>query len=107
MTDTHHTDTEREPNDAAGYFVEGAPLIDKKSPPGPPPERWETRKFNPRPPPPPNRRNLSVIIVGTGLAGASAAATLGEAGYVVKSFCYQDSPRRGHPVGPQGGIKAA
>src|SRR4051794_33432314 len=107
MTETPHTDTEREPNDAAGYFVEGAPLIDKKSPTGPIAERWENRKFNARLAAPANRRNLSVIIVGTGLAGASAAATLGEAGYVVKSFCYQDSPRRAHSIAAQGGINAA
>src|SRR3954454_23182660 len=107
MTETHQTDTEREPNDAAGYFVEGAPLIDKKSPTGPIAERWENRKFNARLAAPANRRNLSVIIVGTGLAGASAAATLGEAGYVVKSFCYQDSPRRAHSIAAQGGINAA
>ena len=56
---------------------------------------------------PSNRRKLSVIIVGTGLAGGAAAATLGEAGYHVKSFCYQDSPRRAHSIAAQGGINAA
>src|SRR3954463_3832006 len=108
MTETTPSDSaQREPNDAEGYFVEGVPLIDKKSPTGPIAERWENRKFNARLAAPANRRNLSVIIVGTGLAGASAAATLGEAGYVVKSFCYQDSPRRAHSIAAQGGINAA
>ena len=108
MTDTttEHAES-NEPNDAAGYFVEGAPLIDKKSPTGPISERWENRKFNARLAAPANRRKLSIIVVGTGLAGASAAATLGEAGYVVKSFCYQDSPRRAHSIAAQGGINAA
>src|SRR3954453_15757286 len=108
MTETTPSDSaEREPNDAEGYFVEGVPLIDKKSPTGPIAERWENRKFNARLAAPANRRNLSVIIVGTGLAGASAAATLGEAGYVVKSFCYQAPPRRAHSIAAQGGINAA
>ena len=79
MTDPNQP-TEAEPNDAAGYFVEGSPLIDKRTPTGPIAERWESRKFNARLAAPANRRNLSVIIVGTGLAGASAAATMGEAG---------------------------
>jgi succinate dehydrogenase / fumarate reductase flavoprotein subunit len=96
-----------EPNDAADFYVDGSPLIDKKTPTGPIAERWDSRKFNARLAAPANRRNLSVIIVGTGLAGASAAATLGEAGYVVKSFCYQDSPRRAHSIAAQGGINAA
>src|SRR5207245_5745917 len=56
---------------------------------------------------PANRRKMSVIVVGTGLAGGSAAATLGELGYHVKSFCYQDSPRRAHSIAAQGGINAA
>src|SRR5674536_117450 len=56
---------------------------------------------------PSNRRKLTVIIVGTGLAGGAAAATLGEAGYNVLNFCYQDSPRRAHSIAAQGGINAA
>src|SRR5579863_8932294 len=56
---------------------------------------------------PANKRNLEIIIVGTGLAGASAAAALGELGYKVKSFCFQDSPRRAHSIAAQGGINAA
>jgi succinate dehydrogenase / fumarate reductase, flavoprotein subunit len=94
-------------DDAAGYYTPGAPVSDTKAPGGPIDERWSTRKFEARLVNPSNRRKLSVIIVGTGLAGGSAAATLGEAGYNVKSFCYQDSPRRAHSIAAQGGINAA
>ncbi len=94
-------------DDAIDYFTPGEPLEDKKAPAGPISERWQTRKFEARLVNPANRRKLSIIIVGTGLAGASAAATLGEAGYNVKSFCYQDSPRRAHSIAAQGGINAA
>src|SRR4051794_11915984 len=104
---SHTSDDDQIYDDAAGYYQLGDPISDTKAPPGPLEEKWSTRKFEARIANPAKRRRLSVIVVGTGLAGASAAATLGEAGYVVKSFCYQDSPRRGHPVGPQGGIKAA
>jgi succinate dehydrogenase / fumarate reductase flavoprotein subunit len=68
---------------------------------------WDTRKFELKLVNPANRRKYNVIIVGTGLAGGAAAATLGEAGYNVKSFCYQDSPRRAHSIAAQGGINAA
>ena len=94
-------------DDAAGYYQPGTPLVDTKAPDVPISERWNTRKFEARLVNPANRRKLSIIIVGTGLAGASAAATLGEAGYRVKSFCYQDSPRRAHSIAAQGGINAA
>ena len=94
-------------DDAAGYYVDGDAIADTKSPGGPLEDRWSTRKFEARIANPANRRRLSIIVVGTGLAGASAAATLGEAGYVVKSFCYQDSPRRAHSIAAQGGINAA
>ncbi len=90
-----------------GLYREGSPLVDGKAPAGPIAEKWNTRKFDARLVNPANRRKLSVIIVGTGLAGASAGATLGEAGYQVKSFCYQDSPRRAHSIAAQGGINAA
>jgi succinate dehydrogenase / fumarate reductase flavoprotein subunit len=70
-------------------------------------ERWSERKFRGRLVNPANRRKMSIIVVGTGLAGGSAAATLGEAGYKVKSFWFQDSPRRAHSVAAQGGINAA
>ena len=94
-------------DDAAGYYTPGTPLVDTKAPEGPIADRWQNRKFEARLVNPANRRKLSIIIVGTGLAGASAAATLGEAGYNVKSFCYQDSPRRAHSIAAQGGINAA
>jgi succinate dehydrogenase / fumarate reductase flavoprotein subunit len=94
-------------DDAAGYYALGDPIRDTKAPAGPIAERWSTRKFEARLVNPANRRKLSIIIVGTGLAGSSAAATLGEAGYHVKSFCYQDSPRRAHSIAAQGGINAA
>ena len=88
-------------------FIEGDPIRDEKAPEGPIEERWDKRRFSAKLVNPANRRKLSVIIVGTGLAGASAAATLGEAGYQVTSFCYQDSPRRAHSIAAQGGINAA
>src|SRR5690349_5368837 len=96
-----------ESDDAAGYYTPGTPIADSKAPGGPIADRWQTRKFEARLVNPANRRKLNVIIVGTGLAGASAAATLGEAGYNVASFCYQDSPRRAHSIAAQGGINAA
>ncbi|AKU16120.1 fumarate reductase/succinate dehydrogenase flavoprotein subunit [Luteipulveratus mongoliensis] len=88
-------------------FTLGAPIADTKAPDGPIENRWTKAEFNNRLVNPSNRRKLSVIIVGTGLAGASAAATMGESGYHVKSFCYQDSPRRAHSIAAQGGINAA
>ena len=94
-------------DDAVGYYTPGEPIADTKAPTGPIDERWQTRKFEARLVNPSNRRKLDVIIVGTGLAGGAAAATLGEAGYNVKSFCYQDSPRRAHSIAAQGGINAA
>src|SRR5690349_22528404 len=94
-------------DDAAGYYTPGDPIRDTKAPSGPLEERWNTRQFEASLVNPANRRKLSVIIVGTGLAGGAAAATLGEAGYNVKSFCYQDSPRRAHSIAAQGGINAA
>jgi succinate dehydrogenase / fumarate reductase flavoprotein subunit len=90
-----------------GLYREGEPIRDTKAPAGPIEQRWSKRKFEAKLVNPANRRKLSVIIVGTGLAGGAAAATLGEAGYQVKSFCYQDSPRRAHSIAAQGGINAA
>jgi succinate dehydrogenase / fumarate reductase flavoprotein subunit len=88
-------------------FTVGEPVTDGKAPSGPIERRWDERRFHGKIVNPANRRKRSVIIVGTGLAGGSAAATLGEAGYQVTSFCYQDSPRRAHSVAAQGGINAA
>src|SRR5580765_5043438 len=89
-----------------GLYTEGAPIHDTKAPNGPIQTKWPTRQFEARLVNPANRRKLRVVVIGTGLAGASAAATLGEAGYVVKSFCFQDSPRRAHSIAAQGGINA-
>ncbi len=89
------------------FHAVGEDIHDTKAPSGPIERRWDERKFSTKLVNPANRRKLSVIVVGTGLAGASAAATLGEAGYQVKSFCYQDSPRRAHSIAAQGGINAA
>ncbi|MEV4889297.1 fumarate reductase/succinate dehydrogenase flavoprotein subunit [Nonomuraea sp. NPDC055795] len=88
-------------------YTEGEALRDAKAPEGPIEERWAKRKFAAKLVNPANKRKLNVIVVGTGLAGGSAAATLGELGYNVKSFCYQDSPRRAHSIAAQGGINAA
>jgi len=88
-------------------FTEGAPIADTRAPDGPIETRWQQRRFSGKLVNPANRRRLNIIVVGTGLAGASAAATLGELGYNVKSFCYQDSPRRAHSIAAQGGINAA
>lgn len=88
-------------------YLSGVDIADTKAPVGPFETRWERRRFGVRLVNPANKRKLTVIVVGTGLAGASAAATLGELGYRVKSFCYQDSPRRAHSIAAQGGINAA
>ncbi|WP_375422810.1 fumarate reductase/succinate dehydrogenase flavoprotein subunit [uncultured Friedmanniella sp.] len=93
--------------DADSFYADGEDIADTKAPAVPIERRWDERKFNAKLVNPANRRKLSVIIVGTGLAGASAAATLGEAGYKVTTFCYQDSPRRAHSIAAQGGINAA
>jgi succinate dehydrogenase / fumarate reductase flavoprotein subunit len=90
-----------------GVYTEGEKIADTKAPKVPAAQMWEKRKMDAALVNPANRRKLSVIIVGTGLAGGAAAATLGEAGYHVKSFCYQDSPRRAHSIAAQGGINAA
>ncbi|MFI5933346.1 fumarate reductase/succinate dehydrogenase flavoprotein subunit [Actinoplanes sp. NPDC051494] len=89
------------------FWNEGEPIADTAAPDGPIETRWERRKFSAKLVNPANRRKLNVIVVGTGLAGGSAAATLAEAGYKVRSYCYQDSPRRAHSIAAQGGINAA
>src|SRR5215213_8214850 len=81
--------------------------LDSKTPEGPLAEKWTKHKFNLKLVNPANKRKYEVIVVGTGLAGASAAASLGELGYKVKAFCFQDSPRRAHSIAAQGGINAA
>lgn len=81
--------------------------LDAKIPSGPIAEKWSKHKFEMKLVNPANKRKYNVIVVGTGLAGASAAASLGELGYNVKAFCFQDSPRRAHSIAAQGGINAA
>jgi succinate dehydrogenase / fumarate reductase, flavoprotein subunit len=81
--------------------------LDAKIPQGPLAEKWSKHKFNLKLVNPANKRKYTVIVVGTGLAGASAAASLAELGYNVKAFCFQDSPRRAHSIAAQGGINGA
>src|SRR5688500_7510829 len=81
--------------------------LDAKVPGGPLAEKWDRHRFESKLVNPANRRKYTIIIVGTGLAGASAASSLGELGYNVLSFCIQDSPRRAHSIAAQGGINAA
>ncbi|MFB3854496.1 MAG: fumarate reductase/succinate dehydrogenase flavoprotein subunit [Vicinamibacterales bacterium] len=91
--------------ESTGPAVNGR--LQARVPGGDLPDKWERHKFDLKLVSPANRRRFSVIVVGTGLAGASAAATLGELGYEVQSFCIQDSPRRAHSIAAQGGINAA
>jgi succinate dehydrogenase / fumarate reductase flavoprotein subunit len=81
--------------------------LQPRVPPGPLEDKWDQHRFELRLVSPANRRKYSVLVVGSGLAGASAAATLGEQGYQVRCFCFQDSPRRAHSIAAQGGINAA
>jgi succinate dehydrogenase / fumarate reductase, flavoprotein subunit len=81
--------------------------LDSKSPSGPIEQAWDKSRFDLKLVNPANKRKHTILVVGTGLAGGSAAATLGELGYNVKCFCFQDSPRRAHSIAAQGGINAA
>src|SRR5690554_2180977 len=81
--------------------------LDSKIPKGPLAEKWSNYKATQKLVNPANKRRLDIIVVGTGLAGASAAASLGELGFKVPNFCIQDSPRRAHSIAAQGGINAA
>jgi succinate dehydrogenase / fumarate reductase flavoprotein subunit len=82
-------------------------ILDGKSPAGPLADKWNRHRQELKLVNPANKRRYKILVVGTGLAGASAAATLGELGYNVEAFCFQDSPRRGHSIAAQGGINAA
>ena len=81
--------------------------LNSRTPPGPIEQKWDNARFEMKLVNPANKRKHSILVVGSGLAGASAAATLGELGYPVKCFCFQDSPRRAHSIAAQGGINAA
>src|SRR6201747_2719849 len=81
--------------------------LDARSPSGPIEQQWSNAKFNMKLVNPANKRKYKVIVVGSGLAGGAAAATLAELGYDVACFCFQDSPRRAHSIAAQGGINAA
>jgi succinate dehydrogenase / fumarate reductase, flavoprotein subunit len=82
-------------------------ILDGKAPTGPIEKTWDRHRFEMKLVNPANKRKYKILVVGTGLAGASAAASLGELGYNVEAFCYQDSPRRAHSIAAQGGINAA
>src|SRR5512140_3293600 len=81
--------------------------LDAQIPSGPISQKWDKYRFDIKLVNPANKRKFDIIVVGSGLAGASAAATLAELGYKVKCFCFQDSPRRAHSIAAQGGINAA
>jgi succinate dehydrogenase / fumarate reductase flavoprotein subunit len=82
-------------------------ILDSKIPEGPLADKWENHRFSSKLVNPANKRKFKIIVVGSGLAGGSAAATLGELGYNVDCFCYQDTPRRAHSIAAQGGINGA
>src|SRR5215210_7014629 len=81
--------------------------LPSKVPPGPLAQKWQQHRSEMRLVNPANKRRFNILVVGSGLAGASAAASLAELGYNVECFCYQDSPRRAHSIAAQGGINAA
>ena len=81
--------------------------LDSKIPDGPISDKWKNHKFALKLVNPANKRKYNIIVVGSGLAGGSCAASLGELGYNVQCFCYQDSARRAHSIAAQGGINSA
>src|SRR5688500_103760 len=85
----------------------GSSVLSSKVPAGPIGDKWTEHKFNMKLVNPANKRRFEIVVVGTGLAGGAAAATLAELGYRVTVLCYQDSPRRAHSIAAQGGINAA
>src|SRR5713226_6162852 len=87
--------------------TQGSDRLQSNEPAGDITTRWDRHKFDLKLVNPANKRKFNIIVVGTGLAGASAAASLAELGYNVKTFCFQDSPRRAHSIAAQGGINAA
>ncbi len=93
--------------EAAGRWRAGSLSLDARAPGGPIERAWDKARFEMKLVSPANKRKHEIIVVGSGLAGASAAATLAELGYNVKCFCFQDSPRRAHSIAAQGGINAA
>jgi succinate dehydrogenase / fumarate reductase flavoprotein subunit len=99
--------TETKPDVTTRPATDFRVVLDAKIPEGPIEQKWDTAKFKAKLVNPANKRRYTVLVVGSGLAGASAAASLAELGYNVKCFCYQDSPRRAHSIAAQGGINAA
>src|SRR5918912_826465 len=99
--------TETKPDVKTAPSTDFQVALDAKIPEGPIEQKWDTARFKLKLVNPANKRRYIVIVVGSGLAGASAAASLAELGYNVKCFCYQDSPRRAHSIAAQGGINAA
>src|SRR5581483_272378 len=93
-------------HDGVGALME-ATMLDARIPSGPIEQKWDQCRFDMKLVNPANRRKFTIIIVGSGLAGASAAASLGQQGYNVHCFSYHDSPRRAHSIAAQGGINAA
>src|SRR5512133_2009086 len=94
-------------NGAATFYEVAQETLDGKIPPGPVERKWDEYRFDMKLVNPANKRKYTVLVVGSGLAGASASASLAELGYDVECFCFQDSPRRAHSIAAQGGINAS
>src|SRR5689334_8282491 len=99
--------TEAKPDVKTAPATDFKVVLDAKIPEGPIEQKWDSAKFQAKLVNPANKRRYTVLVVGSGLAGAAAAASMAELGYNVKCFCYQDSPRRAHSIAAQGGINAA